>query len=229
MGSYQALRHLDLSGCERITDAALQHLSRALGELAEEEGEGPEAWRSECTWAPHGCHLCLPEEQLGTQGDEAGRVWLLPEEDLLDIEEAGGLKIRSQRAAGAPHRETLPLPGSVAARCIRDAYCPQARAPCGHSLCAAGTKLRTNRLPQPQCNKMVRTRGPWPGPGSGRWRDGAEPDARSLRFLSLSGCFLITDHGLRYRLVKIKTEGAADAVNQEQKQKLLEKLSRSGS
>ncbi|XP_072423710.1 F-box/LRR-repeat protein 5 isoform X1 [Chiloscyllium punctatum] len=203
LGSCRSLQHLDLSGCERVTDAVLHHLSRALGELPEDtEGEGAQAWRSECTWAPHGCHPCPPgaedeeEEELGTQGGDAGQVWLLPEEELLDIEDAGGLRVRGQ-GPGTPRREALPPPpGSIAARCIRDSECPLARAPCGHTLCAGGTRMRTHGTvlpPPPQCNKMVRTQ----GPGAGRWRGRVEPDARSLRFLSLSGCFQITDHGLR--------------------------------
>ncbi|XP_041035589.1 F-box/LRR-repeat protein 5 isoform X2 [Carcharodon carcharias] len=194
LGSCRSLRHLDLSGCDRITDSALHHLSRALGDLAEEDCQSG-GWRSECTWAPHGCHVCPPEDGAGlwTQGG-AGRVWLLPEEELLDIEEAGGLKLRGPRWAAPPRS---PPSGAIAARCIRDAHCQRAQAPCGHTLCAADAKLRTKRAPPPQCNKMVRTRGSEGSYSTGRWRVGVDPDSRSLRFLSLSGCFQITDHGLR--------------------------------
>ncbi|XP_067880465.1 F-box/LRR-repeat protein 5 isoform X2 [Heterodontus francisci] len=194
LGSCRYLRHLDLSGCERITDSALRHLSRALGDLAEEEEEAG-GWRSECSWAPHGCYDCLPEEgaSFETQGPPA-HVWLLAEEELLDIEEAGGLKLRGLRT-GVPTR--TPPSGAIAARCIRDTRCPQAQASCGHTICSTGTKLRTKQGPSPQCNKMVRSRRSESGGSAGRWRDGADPGSRSLRFLSLSGCFQITDQGLR--------------------------------
>ncbi|XP_078064681.1 F-box/LRR-repeat protein 5-like, partial [Mustelus asterias] len=194
LGSYHSLRHLDLSGCDRITDAALHHLSRALGDLAEEDHEMG-GWRSECTWAPHGCHDCPPEDSavLGTQG-LPGRVWLLPEDDLLDIEEAGGLKLRPSRSGPLPRN---PPSGAIAARCIRHAHSQRAQARCGHTLCAADSSFRTKAAPSAHCNKMVRTRGSEGGHSTGHWKVGVDPDARSLRFLSLSGCFQITDQGLR--------------------------------
>uniref|UniRef100_UPI00398EA2E8 F-box/LRR-repeat protein 5 n=1 Tax=Pristiophorus japonicus TaxID=55135 RepID=UPI00398EA2E8 len=194
MGTCHSLRHLDLSGCERITDGALSHLSRALGELSgAEEEESMGARRSQCCWAPHGCQE-EREADLGTE-ERPGRVWLLAADELLDIEETGGLRWRDPRA-GAPPRP--PPCGAIAAHCFRDAHCPQERAPCGHSLCTPSTEPRTKRPPTPLCNKMVRT-GEGEGPGSaGRWEQGADPGARSLRFLSLSGCFQITDQGLRY-------------------------------
>ncbi|XP_072884730.1 LOW QUALITY PROTEIN: F-box/LRR-repeat protein 5 [Hemitrygon akajei] len=202
-GSCRSLQHLDLSGCDRITDTALLHLSRALGELpvasvgGEEEEEEQEeesgAHRDRCCWVSLGCTDCLPAEEVdhGTQ-DSHSRVWLLPQGQLLDIEEAGELKQRGVPAAPPPAPAAclfrgLPLPAGAE-------LSPRAGALRSLALHSGG------RGQLGLLNRMVWSRGSEAGGSPGHRKEAqAEggPLPRSLRFLSLSGCYHVTDQGLR--------------------------------
>ncbi|XP_069785386.1 F-box/LRR-repeat protein 5 isoform X2 [Narcine bancroftii] len=194
-GTCHSLSHLDLSGCEQITDSTLLHLTRALGVLPGETEEGMQSQRNACSWSLHGCHDCLPMEgvELETRGSSGG-VWLLPEAQLLDIEESGELRLVGLRTPGRWHPSAS---CGIAACCLREAQ--GLRAPCGHSFCTSEVGARWS-VPG-TCNKMVRSHRLEAGTGAAGRGRGAETDCgsapRSLRFLSLSGCYQITDQGLR--------------------------------
>lgn len=138
-------------------------------------------------------------------------VWMLDAEDLADIEDAVEWRHRNVESlcvmetasnfscsSACYSKDIVGLRTTV---CWQQQCASPAFAFCGHSYCCTGTVLRTmSALPESSalCRKAPRTR-------LLRERDllysGSEKSdqetGRVLLFLSLSGCYQITDHGLR--------------------------------
>ncbi|NP_001411540.1 F-box/LRR-repeat protein 5 isoform 12 [Mus musculus] len=206
LGCCQSLRHLDLSGCEKITDMALEKISRALGVLTSHQSgflksAGKAAstpWTSKDITMPsttqYACLHNLTDKGIGEEIDNehswtepvssesltSPYVWMLDAEDLADIEDA--VEWRHRNVESLCVMETASNFGCSSSGCYR-------------------TALRTmTTLPatSAMCRKALRTTLP-------RGKDliyfGSEKSdqetGRVLLFLSLSGCYQITDHGLR--------------------------------
>ncbi|XP_074848617.1 F-box/LRR-repeat protein 5 isoform X2 [Carettochelys insculpta] len=237
VGCCQSLRHLDLSGCEKITDVAMEKISRALGILSAHNNKkvlkgcrnrnAKTVWRNEDTSVQsnrkYSLHDIANETLIKEDRNEhywtkpvslesftSSYVWMLDADDLADIEDAAG---RRRNIEGLCVVEPAPSL-SCSASCynkdivgLRTSVCWQQHCAstaftyCSHSFCCAGTALRTiQALPESSalCQKATRTR---QSEGEDFAYSGSEKSdqetARVLQFLSLSGCYQITDHGLR--------------------------------
>ncbi|KAM7112329.1 F-box/LRR-repeat protein 5 isoform 2-T3 [Ciconia maguari] len=137
-------------------------------------------------------------------------VWMLDADDLADIEDAA--EWRHRNVEGFCLMEPTSHINCSASCCSREIYGLRTKGwqqhcastdliYCGHSFCCAGTALRTIRaLPESSalCKKTTRTK-------QSEKKDSAysgsektdEETARVLQFLSLSGCYQITDRALR--------------------------------
>ncbi|NXK06545.1 FBXL5 protein, partial [Herpetotheres cachinnans] len=238
VGYCQNLRHLDLSGCEKITDVAIERISRALGIISTHHTRGTlkscrnrnvkMLWKNrEITLQSNKKYNCLREinnENLVEGGDSeqhwtkpdgsenfnSAYVWMLDADDLADIEDAA--EWRHRNVEGFCLMEPTSHINCSASCYSRDIYGLRTRGwqqhcastdliYCGHSFCCAGTALRTiQALPESSalCKKTTRTK-------QSEKKDSAysgsektdEETARVLQFLSLSGCFQITDRALR--------------------------------
>ncbi|XP_063165694.1 F-box/LRR-repeat protein 5 isoform X1 [Candoia aspera] len=240
VGCCQSLRHLDLSGCERITDTAVRKISKALGILSSHEmgsqkscrnRRGKTVWKSkEIAWqsSKKDCslHYITNENVMKEEGNEShwsvpvrsesfnsAYIWMLDAKDLADIEDAAEWKPRHLEgdcviepaspfpcSASCCNKDIFGLRTSI---CWRQQRCASAALTyCGHSFCCAGSALKTLQALPPSPGL------PNHAPRTSRWTKGkdlthlrsAKSDqetARVLQFLSLSGCYQITDHGLR--------------------------------
>ncbi|XP_031965214.1 F-box/LRR-repeat protein 5 isoform X2 [Corvus moneduloides] len=238
VGYCQNLRHLDLSGCEKITDVAIERISRALGIISTHHNRGvlkscrsrnaKTLWKNrEITLQSNQKYNCLHEvsnenliqggdgEQHWTKPDgsenfNSAYVWMLDADDLADIEDAA--EWRHRNVEGFCLMEPTSHINCSASCYSRDIYGLRTRGwqqhcastdliYCGHSFCCAGTGLRTIRaLPESSalCKKPIRTK-------QSEKKDSVysgsektdEETARVLQFLSLSGCYQITDRALR--------------------------------
>ncbi|XP_056893560.1 F-box/LRR-repeat protein 5 isoform X3 [Takifugu flavidus] len=238
-GACLSLKHLDLSGCEKISDHALRKLSVGLGDLtapAKHSSRRDKHAKS----SPLPISL-MEEDSLGSvehkrraiifkqgPGRWGGRrtqtqVWVLDSLDLADIEDT----VERSRCDGAPFSEAetfveTQLVGGLCccrrsgrrghrtssnAAYLQQRYAMTGEIFCGHSTCCTSdAALRTFTGPPSGSDALrsstaeFRTKGPSFG---GRRCNGhetrTEPSGvrRSLRFLSLSGCYQITDLGLR--------------------------------
>lgn len=199
----QYLDHLDLSGCEKITDHTLKRLSTALGSLPKCSDRGAKFLRSPplpiALLDERSMHPIRKKRQAFIFKHRAGRtqVWVLDPSDLQDIEDA---------AEGRKLTEAAQLRGGSC--CCRRGrrrhrtafnasylhqYAVSAEMLCGHSTCCStGMTLRTfTGSDQTKC--LVE--------GlqclEARHRTDKSEAKRPLRFLSLSGCYQVTDLGLR--------------------------------
>ncbi|XP_037685353.1 F-box/LRR-repeat protein 5 isoform X1 [Choloepus didactylus] len=145
LGCCQSLRHLDLSGCEKITDVALEKISRALGILTSHQSGLLKTSRNKITLS-----TCKNKD----------------------------ISMQSTKQDACLHNLTnKDIGGEI------------------------GTALRTmSALPESSalCRKTSRTRLPM-GKDliSSESEKSDQETGRVLLFLSLSGCYQITDHGLR--------------------------------
>ncbi|XP_027313162.2 F-box/LRR-repeat protein 5 isoform X2 [Anas platyrhynchos] len=238
LGCCQNLRHLDLSGCEKITDVAIERISRALGIISTHHNRGflkgcrnrnaKTLWKNrEITLQSSKKYNCLHEinnedfiegrdsEHHWTDADSSENfssayVWMLDADDLADIEDAA--EWRHRNVEGFCLMEPTSPINCPASCCSRAIYGLRTRGwqqhcastdliYCGHSFCCAGTALRTiQALPESSalCRKTIRTK---QSEKKDLTYSGSEkPDeetARVLQFLSLSGCYQITDRALR--------------------------------
>ncbi|XP_019408516.1 PREDICTED: F-box/LRR-repeat protein 5 [Crocodylus porosus] len=239
VGCCQSLRHLDLSGCEKITDVAMERISRALGILSAHNSKGAPkicrnrnvktVWRNkDNAMQSNKKYTCLRDinnenliegegnehnwsKPVSSEGFSSAYVWMLDSDDLADIEDAAEWRRRNVEglclmepasnlscSASCYNKDIFGLRTTV---CWQQHCASAALTYCGHSFCCAGTALRTIRaLPEPSalCKKTARTR---QSEGKDLAYSGCEKSdeetARSLQFLSLSGCYQITDRGLR--------------------------------
>ncbi|XP_010127829.1 PREDICTED: F-box/LRR-repeat protein 5 [Chlamydotis macqueenii] len=237
VGCCQNLRHLDLSGCEKITDVAIERISRALGIISAHRNRGilksgrnrnaKTLWKNrEITLQANKNYNCLHEinnENIeggesqqhwtkpdGSENFNSAYVWMLDADDLADIEDAA--EWRHRNVEGFCLMEPTSHINCSASCYSRDIYGLRTREwqqhcastdliYCGHSFCCAGTALRTIRaLPESSalCKKTTRTKQSEKKDSvySGSEKTDEEA-ARVLQFLSLSGCYQITDRALR--------------------------------
>lgn len=146
----------------------------------------------------------------GSENFNSAYVWMLDADDLADIEDAA--EWRHRNVEGFCLMEPASHINCSASCYSRDIYGLRTRGwqqhcastdfiYCGHSCCCAGTALRTiQTLPESSalCKKPTRTK-------QSERKDSAysgsektdEEAARLLQFLSLSGCYQITDRALR--------------------------------
>ncbi|KAJ8397459.1 hypothetical protein AAFF_G00437350 [Aldrovandia affinis] len=197
LGACVALEHLDLSGCEKITDLTLRRLSLALGELG-----GPKSRHAQGLAPPITPPLSLRASR-GRQAlvfrrrpDGHAHVWVLDPAQLADIEDV------AEWTRGLPV-PPAPPPGSCCCRRSKrrglrtnsascwQQYAPAGGARCGHSSCCGQAVLRT--MSPVRGGTAFRTK--WAEEGEAV-RSGTET-CRGLRLLSLSGCYQVTDLGLR--------------------------------
>ncbi|TNN42863.1 F-box/LRR-repeat protein 5 [Liparis tanakae] len=226
LGGCLSLEHLDLSGCEKLTDHSAMKLSVGLGDLASSGGGGARrSARRVKLLQSSPIPIALTEARKNPAGRRRralvfkppgtpAPVWVLDPADLADIEDAadwsrGGAESfaetqlaggacccrRSGRRPGGEHRTGAAFLqyGGVAGE-----------SPCGHSACCvADVALRTFTGPpgatglRTKRSSFEGRRGPEREGGAGRATPTTTTTTRSLRFLSLSGCYQVTDLGLR--------------------------------
>uniref|UniRef100_J3S911 F-box/LRR-repeat protein 5 n=1 Tax=Crotalus adamanteus TaxID=8729 RepID=J3S911_CROAD len=241
IGCCKSLQHLDLSGCERITDTAVRKISKALGILSSHEvrsqksfrnRRGKTVWKNkeialESSKKDCGLHYITNENVIKEEGNEShwnvpvrsedfnsAYIWMLDAKDLADIEDAAEWKHRKLEGDCVIESASSFL---CSASCcnkdifgLRTSFCWQeqqhcasaALTYCGHSFCCAGSALKIFQALPP--SPGLPNHAPW----TNRQIEGkdlthlksAKSDqkkARVLQFLSLSGCYQITDNGLR--------------------------------
>lgn len=228
------LEHLDLSGCDKITDHTLKKLSAALGDLI---APAPERRAKLAKSSPLPVRLAEEQnlEPLGRKRQALifkqapgrwglpRRVWVLDPSDLADIEDAAEWSRRDGAAfSTAESFADAQIVGALcccrrsrrhghqAASYLQQQYAVSAEGFCGHSMCCVSdTALRTLAPQQRECERSS-----WGGAAEFRTKcsssaarslqclsHGNRTDQseakRRLRFLSLSGCYQVTDLGLR--------------------------------
>ncbi|MBN3322098.1 FBXL5 protein, partial [Atractosteus spatula] len=227
LGSCQTLEHLDLSGCEKITDMTLKKLSLALGDLTslkenerlhkncqnkciktlQEQQLVSVRGSDDCSLQSCGRQALIFKRKTGEQASTPSHVWVLDPVDLVDIEDAAEWKQKSSDGLGFVESQ----PSNISCCCRRSKYglrtsaywqqyaSSSSEAHCGHSFCCSEIALRTTgTFPEPSA--LLRTRQMEDKDlicsGSEKRTDQLEA-CRRLRFLSLSGCYQVTDLGLR--------------------------------
>lgn len=241
-GACRFLEHLDLSGCEKITDYTLRKLSVGLGDLTStncidkcsdrraklvKSSPVPITLLDERSLRPVGRKRQAIVFKQGTgrwgSASKPTQVWVLDSSDLADIEDAAAWSHRGGTSLPDADSfvETQLVGGSCCCRRSRrrghrtgsnasylhQQYAMSGEVFCGHSTCCTNDMaLRT--LNGPQCESGT-TRNITAGfrtkcssfgglqcqvPENRTERSEAK---RSLRFLSLSGCYQVTDLGLR--------------------------------
>ncbi|XP_028300737.1 F-box/LRR-repeat protein 5-like [Gouania willdenowi] len=231
LGACLSLEHLDLSGCENITDHTLKKLSVGLGDITSSSDRRTDR-RAKLLKSTGGPIALLDERQLHSvarrrqalvfkQGPDrwgAARtptqVWVLDTSDLADIEDAaerhGGMGmylpeaeclVETQLVGGlcccGRSRRRERRTGSDASFLHLTQYKRSGDVFCGHSACCSpDVALRTFMGPQCQSGtSRSSTAELWTKCSSNENRN--EQAKRSLKFLSLSGCYQVTDLGLR--------------------------------
>ncbi|KAM6963079.1 F-box/LRR-repeat protein 5 [Aplochiton taeniatus] len=233
LGACLSLEHLDLSGCEKITDHTLKKLSLGLGDLlppvSSERRSDRRAKLLKSPPAPLRLLDARPrlvfKRRAGQRVCTPTQVWLLDPAKMADIEDAAEWSRRSGGGLeGAVETPPPAVEGGGACRCGRRrgfwtglAPSPCRRqqnapgeAPCGHSSCCsvpppppqarrtlAGPARGEALLPRGgSCPELRTKRCPWEGLPRGNRTRLSQPQ-RCLRFVSLSGCYHVTDQGLR--------------------------------
>ncbi|XP_038858562.1 F-box/LRR-repeat protein 5 isoform X2 [Salvelinus namaycush] len=223
-----SLEHLDLSGCEKITDRTLKKLSLGLGDLASPTCSDRRAKLLKSPPSP----ISLLDKRsrqvlifkqwpgrLGSAPCSPTRVWVLDPSELADIEDAAEWNRRRGVSTPKVRGFVETQPGGLSCCCRRGgfrtgfstSYWQQqyglGEAGCGHSTCCTGEMaLRTLGGLQ---YKSYTTRGSAGAEFRTKCSSGGQlclecdnrtdqsDGRRSLRFLSLSGCYQVTDLGLR--------------------------------
>ncbi|XP_075901561.1 F-box/LRR-repeat protein 5 isoform X1 [Nelusetta ayraudi] len=218
LGACVHLEHLDLSGCDKITDHTLKRLSVALGDLRAPPPDR-RAKLAKSSLEPLGRRrqALLFKPAPGHWGLST-RVWVLDPSDLADIEDAAEWSRRDgaalSKAEGLAEAEIVGAlcccrrsrrRGHRTASYLQQQYAVPGEGFCGHSTCCTGdTALRTLAPQQRECERSsaaeFRTKCSSTRSlqclGHGNRTDQSEAK-RPLRFLSLSGCYQVTDLGLR--------------------------------
>ncbi|XP_030642711.1 F-box/LRR-repeat protein 5 [Chanos chanos] len=228
LAACRSLEHLDLSGCEKITDLTLKRLSLGLGDLSLPACSKNSAGllnrsssriklQDETDLRP----IARPRQALifkrrpgalGTGCDPA-HVWVLDQRELVDIEDAVEWSWRGGVIALEQHCGSLETQAKSGSCCCRQSrkrgFRTGAKAPywqqhattlgdvqCGHSTCCnTDRKLWTACHPlETEGSAETQTKSP---SEAHRARGHQNRTCRVLRFLSLSGCYLVTDVGLR--------------------------------
>lgn len=235
-----SLEHLDLSGCEKITDHTLKKLSVGLGDLTASTCSEKQARSKLAKTSPLPIKF-MEERNLEPMGRRRQalifnqgpgrwgtariptRVWVLDTSDLADIEDAA----EWSRRDGIPFSEAesfveTEIVGGLcccrrgrrrghrtgsAASYLHQQYAMSGEGFCGHSTCCTGdVALRTFTGPQHESDPTTGSTAETRTKCSSLWglqcaghenRTDQSEAKRSLRFLSLSGCYQVTDLGLR--------------------------------
>uniref|UniRef100_A0AAY4CFL2 F-box/LRR-repeat protein 5 n=1 Tax=Denticeps clupeoides TaxID=299321 RepID=A0AAY4CFL2_9TELE len=241
LGVCSSLEHLDLSGCEKITDHTLKRLSLGLGDLTSplSSRNSPE-WRTKLLMGPppplklevgpallaggRSRQAMIFKRRPGVRGSSCSpaHVFVFDLEEPADIEDVaewsrhGGIPVPDTSTAGVLEVQTAGgsscccrrgrrqglSTGSGSAAYWQQRYLSFGEAQCGHSACCGGeTALRTFKgaefdLQATGGSAHLRTK-LLPEGQSPNNRTEHSGTFRSLRFLSLSGCYHVTDMGLR--------------------------------
>ncbi|KAM7013295.1 F-box/LRR-repeat protein 5 [Tautogolabrus adspersus] len=239
LGACLFLEHLDLSGCEKLTDHTLKKLSVGLGDRVSSScsGKNPDRRAKLLKSSPipisfmeeKGLHPVVRKRQAlifkqgtgrwGTASTPT-RVWVLDSSELADIEDAAewsrhsGIALRAEesfvetqlgggscccrRSRRRGHRT------SSNASYLHQQFAMSGEIFCGHSTCCTSDMaLRTFTGPQSELSTFrsstaeFRTKCSSVGGLQCEKRTDQSEEKRSLRFLSLSGCYQVTDLGLR--------------------------------
>ncbi|XP_054590857.2 F-box/LRR-repeat protein 5 isoform X2 [Nothobranchius furzeri] len=231
LGACHSLEHLDLSGCEKITDHTLKKLAVGMENITFSTCSEKHADRRATLPKSSPIPIRLMDERNlqtvrrkrqaiifkhGTSRWGTAciptQVWVVDTSDLADIEDAAEWSHRGGVTLTERFSETQLVGGSCCCRrstrhrtrsdssYLHRQYAMSGEVFCGHSTC---------------CSSDFRTfTGPQNGPGTAElWttcsplgrQQCLEPEnrtecskaKRSLKFLSLSGCYQITDLGLR--------------------------------
>ncbi|XP_065125079.1 F-box/LRR-repeat protein 5 isoform X2 [Paramisgurnus dabryanus] len=233
-GVCRSLEHLDLSGCDKITDRTLKVLSLGLGDLTaltnssggklQKAPPSPIKLQEEQPLPPIGrsCQELIFKRRPGGRGSGCGpvHVWVLNSAELADIEDAadwskrGGVSIQDSGLGCL----LGPQGGGGICCCRRSRrrgfkngissshwqYGSMEDALCGHSTCCTSdTVLWTVRE---QCDVQAAggavdfwTKCSFEGDSCPEHNNRTNQSGafRTIKFLSLSGCYQITDLGLR--------------------------------
>ncbi|KAM3620145.1 uncharacterized protein V6R79_018833 [Siganus canaliculatus] len=242
LGACLPLEHLDLSGCEKITDHTLKKLSVGLGDLTPGSSFDKRSSRRAKLLKSSPIPITLMEERglnpvvrkrqaiifkqassrWGTTHIPT-QVWVLDPSDLADIEDA----VEWSRGDGMPlaEAESFVETQLVGLSCccrrsrrrghrtgsstsyLHQQYAMSGEMFCGHSTCCTGDMaLRTFTGPQCEAGAGRNSTAAFRTKCSsvegvqclGHENRTEQSEAkRSLRFLSLSGCYQVTDLGLR--------------------------------
>nr|XP_054590857.1 F-box/LRR-repeat protein 5 isoform X2 [Nothobranchius furzeri] len=231
LGACHSLEHLDLSGCEKITDHTLKKLAVGMENITFSTCSEKHADRRATLPKSSPIPIRLMDERNlqtvrrkrqaiifkhGTSRWGTAciptQVWVVDTSDLADIEDAAEWSHRGGVTLTERFSETQLVGGSCCCRrstrhrtrsdssYLHRQYAMSGEVFCGHSTC---------------CSSDFRTfTGPQNGPGTAElWttcsplgrqqclelenRTECSKAKRSLKFLSLSGCYQITDLGLR--------------------------------
>lgn len=233
-GVCRSLEHLDLSGCDKITDRTLKVLSLGLGDLTAPTNysggkllkapPSPIKLQEEQSLPPMGrsCKELIFKRRPGGRSSGCGpvHVWVLNSAELADIEDAADWNKREGVSIQDSGLGSVlgPQGGGGTCCCRRSRrrgfkngissshwqYGPMGDALCGHSTCCTSdTVLWTVRE---QCDVQAtgggvdfRTKCSFEGESCPEHNNRTNQSGafRALRFLSLSGCYQITDLGLR--------------------------------
>ncbi|KAF7652985.1 hypothetical protein LDENG_00089100 [Lucifuga dentata] len=238
LGACCSLEHLDLSGCEKITDHTLKKLSVGLGNvLPSSHADKHSDQKAKLLKSPPIPITLVDERDLHPVGrkrqalifkqraDRWGtactptQVWVLDPSDLADIEDAaewsrrGGISlpdtesfVETELRGGAcccrRSRRRGQRTGSSASY-LHQQYAMTGEILCCHSTCCStDVALRTFTGPLSGITSGTaefRTKCSFGGPWCPEQENRTERSEakRSLRFLSLSGCYQVTDLGLR--------------------------------
>ncbi|KAI5096100.1 F-box/LRR-repeat protein 5 [Silurus meridionalis] len=234
LGVCRSLEHLDLSGCEKITDYTLKNLTVGLGDLTAPRfsKNSPDCKNKLLKTSSSAIQLLdrhsgyslgrartalVFKWRPGGRSMSCSPVWVLDPTELADIEDtADWTRKEGVAGLGEGHGGILGVQAGGRSCCCRSGtrrsfrtdigstyfqqlYGTLGEKQCGHSACCGSdTVLRT--VKETQCEPQA-TEGStelWTKcPSEGEIRTEQSGACRALRFLSLSGCYQITDLGLR--------------------------------
>uniref|UniRef100_A0A671PK90 F-box/LRR-repeat protein 5 n=1 Tax=Sinocyclocheilus anshuiensis TaxID=1608454 RepID=A0A671PK90_9TELE len=224
-GACRTLERLDLSGCDKITDRTLKILSLGLGDLTTSSPDhrakllkappSPINFQDECSLPPMGrsCQDLIFKRRPGGRGSGCGpaHVWVLDPSKFADIEDVadwskrGGVSVQENGRGGSSCccRRRRSFRTGISSSYWQ--YGSMGDALCGHSTCCTSDvalwTVRDARCDLQATGGSVeyRTKCSFEGESCPEHHNRTDQSGayRALRFLSLSGCYQITDLGLR--------------------------------